>query len=167
METSTENPTNSWEMPLSPPSTPPSTPPSRPTPIFFIFDAMRTRSHLFFRYLSTHAKFHPIYHPYLNAAILGEERWAKPAECCEERRFEIWEGMKLLLVDDTFESLNEDLRGRVEEGQRGGRIPLINDHIPNLLQEEILYGLHRNTMTIEEAMRTNPTHTSRIPSTRN
>lgn len=34
----------------------------------------------------------------------------------------------------------------------------MNDHIPNVLREDILYGLHRNTITAEDAGRMNPTH---------
>lgn len=34
----------------------------------------RHRSHLFFRYIGTHPDIHPIWHPYLQAAVFGPER---------------------------------------------------------------------------------------------
>ncbi|KXT16660.1 hypothetical protein AC579_8056 [Pseudocercospora musae] len=47
--------------------------------IFFIFDSTRLRSHLFFRWLSTHPNVYPIYHPYVMAAMFGPDglgwRW--------------------------------------------------------------------------------------------
>jgi hypothetical protein len=43
--------------------------------LIFVFDSMRTRSHLFFRYLSTSEEVYPIYHPFVLAAYLGPERW--------------------------------------------------------------------------------------------
>lgn len=71
----------------------------------FIFDGMRMRSHLFFRYLSTSSDLHPYYHPFLLAAFLGEERWAKGAQCSAERKKEIWEDMLPAIAPDTFDSL--------------------------------------------------------------
>jgi hypothetical protein len=43
--------------------------------LIFVFDSMRTRSHLFFRYLSTSGEVYPIYHPFVLAAYLGPDRW--------------------------------------------------------------------------------------------
>lgn len=40
----------------------------------FIFDMARDRSHLFFRFLSTHPDIATLWHPYMGPAIFGPER---------------------------------------------------------------------------------------------
>lgn len=92
--------------------------PSLAKPIIFIFDGMRTRSHLFFRYLSTNSGLDPIYHPFLRAAILGQERWAKGAKCCEARRKMIEEGMQPFITEETHESLQGKLIEKVERAKK-------------------------------------------------
>lgn len=48
-------------------------PPTKKT--LFVFDQIRTRSHLLFRYFSTSPQLDPIPHPFLEAASAGPDRW--------------------------------------------------------------------------------------------
>lgn len=157
--------------------------PPQQSPAVFIFDSMRTRSHVLFRFLSTNAKMHPIDVPFLRAGIVGKERWLKGARCCEERRKVIWEPDQPMDAGDTFEMLRKELAEGVEEAAlkvcpsekmllfallpshpaslakgKQGKIAVSNNHVPNLLRQDILFALHRRSMTFEEAERENPTH---------
>lgn len=95
----------------------PAKPKELPLPIF-IFDGMRTRSHLFFRYLCTNPVFRPIYHPFIKAGVMGEERWVKRANCCEARRKMILEEMVPFLTEETYESLKGKLTMNFERVSR-------------------------------------------------
>lgn len=48
-------------------------PDSKPNQVF-LFDMTRARSHLFFRFLSTHPDVQSYWHPYLSAHIFGPDR---------------------------------------------------------------------------------------------
>lgn len=46
-----------------------------PKKTLFVFDQIRTRSHLLFRYFSTSPQLDAIPHPFLEAASAGPDRW--------------------------------------------------------------------------------------------
>jgi hypothetical protein len=70
----------------------------------FVFDSIRNRSHLFFRYCSTNPQLYPLYHPFIHAAYIGEERWVRGARVSERRRKAIFEDMVPMLTTETIAS---------------------------------------------------------------
>ena len=90
---------------------------SRPQSIF-IFDNMRSRSHLFFRWLSTSPGLAPIYHPFILAMFLGPERFTRFTRNSESRNKENNEALLLIYGDDTHESCSRKLRSDIMKAQQ-------------------------------------------------
>lgn len=55
-------------------------------PHIFVFDYMRTRSHLFWRWMSTHPELHAIYHPYFDSGFFGADRVIKHTRNSQARQ---------------------------------------------------------------------------------
>lgn len=83
----------------------------------FLFDMTRQRSHLFFRFLSTHPEVQPLWHPYLGAHLLGPERFTQfdfngnklPTDGLE------WD---VLLNNETYEVATAKLAAAVEDASK-------------------------------------------------
>lgn len=79
---------------------------------------MRTRSHLFWRWISTHAELYTTYHRYINAGFLGPQNILPRLRDTEARTKENEEMIKIFGEKDTFESSNRDLEKDVEEAEK-------------------------------------------------
>ena len=75
----------------------------------FIFDMARTRSHLFFRFLSTHPDIENLWHPFLNCALLGPERITKRSKNQEARNQENDVEYVPYYTDVTYEQAKRNL----------------------------------------------------------
>ena len=87
-------------------------------PHIFVFDYMRTRSHLFWRWISTHPSLTISYHPYLMAGFLGRERVTKGLRHSEKREASLQALGKLTPTDETFDSSTRSLEKEVAQADR-------------------------------------------------
>lgn len=84
----------------------------------FVFDNMRTRSHLFWRWISMHSELYTTYHRFLNAAYLGPDSILPKLQDLEARTKENEEMLKMFGEQDTWESSNGDLERDIEEAEK-------------------------------------------------
>ena len=81
----------------------------------FIFDQMRARSHIFFRFMSTHHQLAPLYHPFWLAPFLGLENIADHFEHSEARRNELREVWRSWYGTHTYHDCRKTLEKNVVE----------------------------------------------------
>lgn len=113
-----------------------------PTPAkrIFIFDNPRNRSHLFFRYLTTHPALKTHYHPYVTAGCLGPDKLNYDIYTTDPERArlvrELWE--PLCQDSFTFASAERDMVAAVDTIEKEGKIPLVNEHCCYVLRRQLL-----------------------------
>jgi hypothetical protein len=123
----------------------------------FIFDSTRRRSHLFFRYLSTHNAFKPIYHPFICAAMFGPENGGQHLRRAVYKN--LGEELGHVPGDDaTFASDMQQFVTNIAETERKGKVVLANEHWFNVLKLEHWTGLLRDPDYQDSSLGTNPTH---------
>jgi hypothetical protein len=84
---------------------------SNPGRLAFVFDNMRSRSHLFFRWISTSPELVPVYHPFSIAAFLGPERYPLRCNGTEETKKRNEAMFAPFLEEETYEeSINKFTR---------------------------------------------------------
>jgi len=127
--------------------------PSQPTsnPRIFIFDATRLRSHLFFRYISTHPALQPIYHPYLTAAMFGPEALKNLLAPSPTRAAEMGltpEVQQAIFTSpETYASSTERFLDALTRAEKDGRVPVANEHWFNVFRKELVWDLVRGKQT--------------------
>ena len=114
-----------------------------PGQLIFIFDQLRTRSHLFHRFLSTHPALTPLWHPYIKAAFLGPEAHAFHTRNSPARRHETEVDMIPFYGTDTYESCGGDLEREVEKARAEGKALLANEHGLNILKQDLMFQISR------------------------
>ena len=91
--------------------------PNKPR-LVFVFDHLRARSHLFFRWMSTSPELEAIYHPFILANLLGRDaRFTQHSRNSEARNKENNQDLLPLYGQDTFESCRLNLEAAVKEAQ--------------------------------------------------
>jgi hypothetical protein len=123
----------------------------------FIFDSARLRSHLFFWYMSTHAAFQPIYHPFVMAAMFGPEHIAQYLKHSQMRQDEIDTHRSMPGMDATFESDGKQFIKNIEEADKTGKIVLANEHWYNILDRDLVIKIIRGEVTEPSSFGENPT----------
>ena len=86
-------------------------------PHIFVFDYMRTRSNLFWRWISTHPSLYTTYHPYLMAGFLGPARITQWTRNSLKRKEDIDALIKHSPTDETFDSSSFALEKEVERAE--------------------------------------------------
>lgn len=84
----------------------------------FVFDNMRTRSHLFWRWISTHPELYTTYHRYLKAGFLGPQNVLPKLRDTPARTKENEEMLKHVGEPDTFGSSNRRLEADIAEAEK-------------------------------------------------
>jgi hypothetical protein len=87
------------------------------SPLVFVFDSVRTRSNLFFRWISTNGAMSPIHHPYSEAAMLGPERYTRHANLTAEEEEAYDARLQPFSVTDTYDDATRDFRNAVQKAQ--------------------------------------------------
>lgn len=121
----------------------------------FVFDSTRLRSHLFFRYLSTHPDLAPVYHSFLMAGMFGPEHLSQHLQHSSMREKEIREDLQPFRGTETYEENQRDLVSAVSEAERRGKIVFANEHWFNVFCVDVVLDLIRDTTT---ELGRNPTH---------
>ena len=98
---------------------------SHPILRVFVFDSARLRSHVFFRYLSTHPDLAPISHPFLPAAEFGPQTLVRQLQHSEIRQREIEQES---VTNDTFDGCRDAFLDAVDQADKQGKIVLANEH---------------------------------------
>lgn len=80
-------------------------------PHIFVFDYMRTRSHLFWRWLSLHPELYATYHRYMISGWVGGSQMLDKLRVGEARQAEI----DSLLKSNTEQETNEDNNAKLIE----------------------------------------------------
>lgn len=124
----------------------------------FIFDGTRLRSHLFFRYFSTHPDVSPIYHPFLTAAMFGPEQLAQHLKHSDMRKHELEVDMVPLQVPDTYASNRAAFEAAVAKAEEAGKVPISNEHWFNVFREQVVLDLIRDKIKEPNELGRNPTH---------
>ena len=123
----------------------------------FVFDSTRLRSHLFFRYLSTHPALEPIYHPFLSAAMFGPDQIANYLEHSEIREEELATYRKTLAVPDTYAENIRKLESAVQSAKESGKIAVSNEHWFNMMSSDMVLRLLRGDISEPDQLGRNPT----------
>lgn len=121
----------------------PGAPNSSSPRLIFIFDQLRSRSHLFHRFLSTHPALTPLWHPFLKAAYFGPERHSLRAQNSPARQEEVQREMLPRYAGETYASCARELEAAVERAGRDGRILLANEHGVNVLKQDFMFHIAR------------------------
>ena len=86
-------------------------------PHIFVFDYMRTRSHLFWRWMSTHPALYVTYHRYFMSGFLGRSTILKHTRNSEARQAEHEFLLNSTPSDETYEDSNQRLKGDIAEAE--------------------------------------------------
>jgi hypothetical protein len=86
-------------------------------PHIFVFDYMRTRSHLFWRWVSTHPALYVTYHRYLMSGFLGGSRILKHTRNSEARQTEHEFLVNSTPTDETHEDSNQVLKEDIAQAE--------------------------------------------------
>lgn len=119
-----------------------------------IFDSTRLRSHLFFRYVSTHPDLALIYHPYLMAAMFSPEYLAQHLKHSQARSDELEQQSKTIFGTDTYTSRTTAYLEAIAKAELNGKIPIANEHGFNIFRTDVVLDLFRGK---DNAIASNPT----------
>ncbi|KAF2486462.1 hypothetical protein BDY17DRAFT_79558 [Neohortaea acidophila] len=124
----------------------------------FVFDSTRLRSHLFFRYVSTHPALAPIYHPFLTSAMFGPERISLYFRHSDAREKEVRQ--QRADCPDTPATCRQALTDAVAQAEKEGKIPFLNEHWFDVLKVDVVLELLRGGIPLDQpsALGTNPTY---------
>jgi hypothetical protein len=130
-----------------------------PSPLrIFIFDSARLRSHLFFRFLSTHDAFAPIYHPFLSAAMFGPEELTQHLKRPNAQLDDWTNNHTLPGYDATFDSDRAAFVTDLEHAEERGKLPIANEHWFNVVRKDQVLDLLRDPSYQAPDLGQNPTH---------
>ena len=88
----------------------------------FVFDYMRTRSHLFWRWFSTHPALHVHYHPYLVSGFFGGSRILKYTRNSGKRQAEHDFLVQSTPTNETHEDSNRKLENELKKAEQEVRV---------------------------------------------
>ncbi|KAF2159132.1 hypothetical protein M409DRAFT_30414 [Zasmidium cellare ATCC 36951] len=106
----------------------------------FVFDMARHRSHLFFRYMSTHPDLEPVYHPYMDAFAFGPERITKWTNNSAARK----KDLETEVSTSTYARAEADLLRRAREADEKGRTLLANEHCQMIVKQDLVFSIIRD-----------------------
>ncbi|KAK4507725.1 hypothetical protein PRZ48_001460 [Zasmidium cellare] len=127
----------------------------------------RHRSHLFFRYLSTHPDLEPVYHPFMDAFMFGPERITRLTKNSAARKTDLETELSTATYDRAETDLlrratgaNEKVRSQCHylpnaDALSQGRILLANEHCQMIVKQDIVFSLVRGPSPV--TMPANPT----------
>lgn len=124
----------------------------------FIFDSTRLRSHLFFRFLSTHDALAPVYHPFLPGAMFGPERIVQHLKLSDARQRELNERRRGPGSDATYDTDRKKFVQATAAAESDGKVPIANEHWFNVLTKEHYLKLLRDPSYQASGLGGNPTH---------
>ena len=91
-------------------------------PHIFVFDYMRTRSHLFWRWFSTHPALDVHYHPYLMSGFLGASRILIYTRNSEKRQAENDWLAESAGTNESHEDSNRKLENDLKKAEQEVRV---------------------------------------------
>lgn len=91
---------------------------SKPPKCVLLFDMTRNRSHLFFRFLSTHPEIQSCWHPFLTAFLFGPERITQHIKRAGSITKQADPGWDAMLSDETYSDAAEKFLSAFEKAQR-------------------------------------------------
>nr|POF00399.1 hypothetical protein CFP56_75680 [Quercus suber] len=117
----------------------------------FLFDMARCRSHLFFRYLSTHPEVLPLWHPFLPAFLFGPERFTlRTKNSFEGEWIPPSEG------GSTYSDMTKIFLDVVKNTGEKGKILVANEHCQMVLKQDVTLSIIRGSWD-GQIPRSNPT----------
>lgn len=87
-------------------------------PHIFVLDYMRTRSHLFWRWMSTHPSLYVTYHPYMMSGFLGADSIIRSTRNSPARQAEHDFLRQSTPSDETHEESNQTLKEDMEKAEQ-------------------------------------------------
>ncbi|KAK5166206.1 uncharacterized protein LTR77_008467 [Saxophila tyrrhenica] len=115
-----------------------------PRPVF-VFDNPRSRSHLFFRWISTSPKLAPIHHAFMMASLLGPDRFTLHTRASPGRKQQTQSAVAPFCGDETHETCRTQLAQHVLNAHEKSLIPFVNEHCVLAFKHEDMFPLLRGT----------------------
>lgn len=123
-----------------------------------VFDMMRLRSHLFFRFMCTNPTIEPVYHPWIMSNLFGPERIT--LHFLDSPAVKDWnDGYESIrTIQNTYAGDTKELERAVEEVAQKGKIALINEHCHWVVRQDIVIDMmYKGKTYTHEDVGTNPT----------